>query len=867
MTTVQFLSRLDGVKPAGEKRWTARCPCPTHAHGDRRPSLSVAEGEKGIVLKCFAGCATTDIVSKLGVTLSDLFHEPRSSRPASSAGKRATPDVEYPYRDERGVLLFQVVRGPNKKFLQRRPDPLKPRRWVYKVGAIRRVLYRLPELLAADVAQVVFIVEGEKDVENLRDHRLVATTNPGGTGAGKLWLQPQFVEPLAGRHIVVLPDNDGPGLQHAQRVAAGVAGVAASVKVLELPALPTKGDVSDWLAAAGTRAKLLALSGACPLWRPAPPVPAGEITDGSEPAPEKVTQSQLLVSFAREHAELFRDDATMEPFATIRRDGHLETWPIPSRGDQSTFRNFLIERSLSTKGRAPASQALTEAIETLRALALMGSSTRTVALRVAEHEGRLFLDLGDAEWRVIEISSEGWRTISASDAPVRFRRSSTMRPLPEPKPGGRVDDLRRFVNTGVEEWRWRLMVAWLLFTFQPRGPFPALVLQGEQGSAKSTTARVLRSLIDPSQAELRMVPKDDDTVLVAAKGSWVLAYDNLSGVPSWLSDVLCCLATGTAYTKRAHYTNDGEHVIEAMRPVMVNGIDDMTARPDFARRAMAVELPPLADACRKEEAHFWREFREAQPYILGALCSTVSRILDVLDTVEMSSPPTMADFARWGLAAEAVLGWPFGSFLCAYQESQSDSAAVALEAHLVGLAVSRFMEQYEFPEWRGTSTDLLPRLAGCLDREQVQSRQWPINASQLGNSLRRVAPTLRRYGIETQQIRVRGERLWLLQKTPAPEDRAKPAPPPSPRQKDEKLRRLTQDTGGDAGSVSRRHVPPPDPTRVTGGDAGVAAPYAPIPPRWGDGGDGGDGAVLQRCEEREEEAVGAQLFGTPEASS
>ena len=273
------------------------------------------------------------------------------------------------------------------------------------------------------------------------------------------------------------------------------------------------------------------------------------------------------------------------------------------------------------------------------------------------------------------------------------------------------------------------MLTWLLFAFQPHGPFPVLVLQGEQGSAKSTTARVLRRLIDPSQADLRMAPRDDDTLLVAARGSWVLAYDNLSGVAPWLSDVLCCLATGTAYTKRAHYTNDGEHVIEAMRPVMVNGIDDMTARPDFARRAMAVELPPLADARRREEAHFWREFRELQPQILGALCSIVGRILSVIDGVELASPPAMADFARWGVAAEAVLGWPFGSFLEAYQESQADSAAVALEAHLVALAVSRFMKHLEFTEWRGTSSELLPRLAERLERDQVQSRQWPTNAS------------------------------------------------------------------------------------------------------------------------------------------
>jgi hypothetical protein len=862
MTAAQLLSRLDGVKATGEGRWTARCPCPVHSHGDKKQSLSVAQGDKGIVLKCFAGGDTRDIVGRLGLKMSDLFHDPSAGRGASRRDASAQADVVYPYCDENGQLLFEVVRGPGKKFWQRRPDPANPRGWVAKLDGVRRVLYRLPELLAAKTDQIAFTVEGEKDADNLRRHGLVATTNPGGTGAGRLWLEQSFVEPLRGRQVVVLSDNDEPGRRHAQKVARATVGVAATVKVLQLPGLPAKGDVSDWLDAGGTTRELLELVAVCPTWRSTAP-DAEDESKGDRSSQEKPSQTQLLVAFAREQCDLFKD-AAMEPFATITRDGHSETWPIPSRGEQSTLRNFLIERCLSTNGRCPPSQALTEAIETLRALALMGSTNRTVALRVAEHKDTLFLDLCDPHWRMVEISRKGWRTTTAAAAPVRFRRSSSGRPLPEPQPGGRLDDLRRFLNTGTDEWRWRLMLSWLLFAFQPRGPFPILVLQGEQGSAKSTTARVLRSLIDPSQADLRMAPKDDDTLLVAAKGSWVLAYDNLSGVPPWLSDVLCCLATGTAYTKRAHYTNDGEHVIEAMRPVIVNGIDDMTARPDFARRAMAVELPPLPDARRREEAHFWREFREVQPYILGALCSTVSRILDVLDTIELSSPPAMADFARYGVAAETVLGWPLGSFLEAYQESQSDSAAVALEAHLVALAVSRFMEHLEFAQWRGTSTDLLPRLAERLDRDQVQSRQWPSNASQLGNSLRRVAPTLRRFGIEAHQIRVKGERIWLLERPPGWDRSGKSPSPPSPSQKPRDVPGVALDTGGDTGAAPRHPAAPQGPTRVTGGDAGVAAPDATTSRRRGDVGDGGDGGISHRSGEREKQRVGAPDGASPE---
>ncbi len=160
-------------------------------------------------------------------------------------------------------------------------------------------------------------------------------------------------------------------------------------------------------------------------------------------------------------------------------------------------------------------------------------------------------------------------------------------------PGGDLDELRGFLNADLES-TFHLLVAWVTYAFQPAGPFPVLVLQGEQGSAKSTTARVLRALIDPSQSELRVMPKQEAELMIAAKNSCVLAYDNLSGMPAWLSDGLCIISTGGTYTARTLYTNDEETSIRAKRPVIVNGIDDMTTRPDFADRAIMVSLPPIA---------------------------------------------------------------------------------------------------------------------------------------------------------------------------------------------------------------------------------------------------------------------------------
>jgi hypothetical protein len=168
-------------------------------------------------------------------------HRPGTSPAGNGPAHQRTIAAIYDYRDEHGNLLFQVVRYHPKSFTQRRPDGQGG--WVWDLKGVRRVLYQLPELLAADPSLPVFIPEGEKDVNRLVSQGLVATTNPGGAGK---WL-PKYSEALKERRVIILPDNDEPGRLHAQQVAINLHKVAASLKVLQLPDLPDKGDVSDWL--------------------------------------------------------------------------------------------------------------------------------------------------------------------------------------------------------------------------------------------------------------------------------------------------------------------------------------------------------------------------------------------------------------------------------------------------------------------------------------------------------------------------------------------------------------------------------------------------------------------------------------------
>jgi len=296
MNTGQFLARLDGVKRAQDGQWYARCP----AHEDHRQSLSVARGDDGrTLITCHAGCRTDDVLQRLGLAERDLFDDAGQQRP-SERQVVAT----YDYRDERGQLLFQVVRKEDKSFSQRRPAGTGG--WVWKLGDVRRVLYRLPELLAAPAEQPVFVVEGEKDVDNLRAIGIVATCNPHGAGKWAV-VSDLARRVLRGREVVVIPDNDDPGRAHAAAISGSLQGAARSVRLLELPGLPPAGDVSDWLKAGGSAAALVELARAVPVAKPdlagIDVGTFGERVAGERE--ERLATARLLVPFE----QAFLDDA------------------------------------------------------------------------------------------------------------------------------------------------------------------------------------------------------------------------------------------------------------------------------------------------------------------------------------------------------------------------------------------------------------------------------------------------------------------------------------------------------------------------------------------------------------------------------
>ncbi|MHB8763135.1 MAG: hypothetical protein ACYDA8_02150 [Deferrisomatales bacterium] len=450
---------------------------------------------------------------------------------------------------------------------------------------------------------------------------------------------------------------------------------------------------------------------------------------GGAEEPESVADA--LVGLVQGAAELFHDESRAA-YASFQNGTHRETWPLDSSG----FREWLGARYYRETGRAPADAAMGAALNALAGVAKFDGPEAKVWLRVAEHEGRFFLDLADDEWRAVEVSAQGWQVLD--HPPVRFRRPPTMQALPAPTPGGDLDRLWSTAN--IPEADRPLVLALLLESLRPATPKPVLELGGEQGSGKSDAQARLRCLIDPSAVPLRAAPKAVEDLYVAAANNWLVSLNNLSHLSSPQQDALCTLSTGGGFAARTLYTNAEESVVEAKRPVFMNGISTLATAQDLVDRTIRLELPSI-EAERRQAAELAAQFEADRPAILGGLLDLFAATLRELPHVSLPPKlPRMADFAVLGEAMFRALGRR-GSFISLYTARREKAALLALEASPAAGAVLAYVgRSVGAVAWAGTIKGLFEAVAPL----KQEAEGWPKSARGFADALRRAAPGLRR---------------------------------------------------------------------------------------------------------------------------
>lgn len=474
------------------------------------------------------------------------------------------------------------------------------------------------------------------------------------------------------------------------------------------------------------------------------------------------TKATVLIEIGSQY-ELFRDPLG-DGYATILINGHEETWPINS----SFFKNLLADQYYMLAESGVSRNIIGDAIDTLRGQARVRGEQHEVHRRTASNDGKIYIDLCDADWRVVEITKDGWQVLKTS--PVKFLRSANNASLPLPEEGGSLDDLWSLMNISVEDRA--LVFGFLVRSLQSQPPFFVICIVGEQGTGKSFITELLRRLCDPSTSATSSPPKDDRDFFAGAINNWCIAYDNMSGVQPWLSDSLCRVLTGSSFSCRTLYTTTEETSIALARPVILNGIDDLASRPDLADRAIVLNLQPIKPQDFETTDNLWAKYDSIKGGLFGVLLSGISSALRTVSETEVAYRSRMLSATKWAAAAEA--GAAAGGFIDAYARNQREMVIISLESSPFIAALLDMITIKK--EWEGTPVDLqdlLPQYA--RDEEAVKSKAWPKSPVWVSRFIRRHAPALRKIGMVVELSRDSTERHIHLEMTVNPKKLVTPS--------------------------------------------------------------------------------------------
>jgi hypothetical protein len=472
----------------------------------------------------------------------------------------------------------------------------------------------------------------------------------------------------------------------------------------------------------------------------------------TEAKPPRQTAADSLLTLAKQARYFHTSDKVA--YADIWIEGDRHTYAVRSKA----FRLWLQGQYYESHGKGIGSQTLQDTIATLEAIAIFKGETHEVNLRTAEHQGKIYLDLGTPDWKAVEIDAVGWRLIS--DPPVRFWRPDSLLPLPYPVKGGSLDELRQLLN--VDGAAWTLIITFLLFCFCPGKTYPVLVLSAHRGSGKTAAAEILKGVIDPGKAPLIKPQGDTHKLAVAASRRWLMAYDNVSHISSEQSDDFCRLATGFGYSTRTLHTTDEETTFELTRPQIITAIDALVTRDDLADRVLMVQLPEITEDMRLPQAELTAKVEAARPQILGALLTALSQTLAELPHTKPDKLPRMADYALVAMAAEKALGLSPGEFRETFDESREQSRQVVIESSPIGEAIMALMRDRLI--WKGTASDLLTELERYTEESTFKSRYWPRASNVFKRQLNRLTPDLKALGIEVTADRNKQNRTIVLEK-------------------------------------------------------------------------------------------------------
>ena len=462
---------------------------------------------------------------------------------------------------------------------------------------------------------------------------------------------------------------------------------------------------------------------------------------------EKQSQADRLVNLCLMQQPTFFHDQHKTPYARIKQSNTNVIIPIRSR----QFKTWLANLMWQTEEKVPGTEGLNSAINVLQGKALLEGEQYTLYNRVAPAEDGFWIDMVDAKWRAIKVTADGWAIVD--DPPILFKRYSHQLPLPEPNAGGDPWRLLNYLNIDENDGDTRLTLMCTCASYYiPLIPHPILVLYGIQGSGKTWVFVILRRLFDPSSIEVLSMPRDERERVQQLDHHWLAFYDNITSMPSWVSDSLCRAATGGGFTKRELYSDDEDVIYNFKRCVGLNGINIAAQRGDLLDRSLLAGLQNIPNKKRKTESKLLGDFENEKASILGGFLDVLVKAIKLYPETNPKGLFSMADFTRWGCAIAKALGKTEEDFINAYDSKVKSQIEEAAHASPVATVLLDFMEKREDKAWEGTPTDLFTTLLNHAKALNISTRQraWPKAPHVLIRQLNELTPSLKSLGWEVE---------------------------------------------------------------------------------------------------------------------
>lgn len=479
-------------------------------------------------------------------------------------------------------------------------------------------------------------------------------------------------------------------------------------------------------------AAMAKISSAKPSGRKASKNAGSDDTDGRD---DKIPTAKALIDMAMKFCDLFHDER-QDGYAVTTHNGIRRTLKLRGR----EFRRWLAGTYYAQTERPANNEAMASALHVLEAKAAFDGRELELSNRFAWRDGAIYVDTADSAWRVVKVTSSGWQILDTP--PVMFRRYSHQQALPDPVRGARLSDIHRHLAIRHDDDK-LLLEAWLVACAFPHLPRPAVTFHGPQGASKSTAARILKSITDPSVTESADIGKGPADLAQVLDHHGIPCFDNLSSIPGWAADLLCRAVTGGAFSKRELYSDDSDILMTFKRAMVITGINIPTHAPDLLDRLLLIELERIPPELRMDEATFWASFNNDGPRLFGALLDALAGTLKHLPKVKLDRMPRMADFAKIACAYAECAGYGAERMLDIIMRHAGRQTQEVLDADPVASAIRDFIRARK--TWTGTAQQMLVAL-----NERVQQPRpdgWPKQANSLSRRLNVLHATLNEIGI------------------------------------------------------------------------------------------------------------------------